>query len=100
MDAAELAEVWDAHTGGDLELRRIHAELALTWDTEAFANNLENYWKRGKGAAKIRWGTPGDWTRCYRNIRKHVANERAKRICAQWHRDVTGVWPGDKKNPG
>lgn len=62
-----------------------------------FVNNLEIYWKSGKGAAKIRWGTPGDWTRCYRHISKHVANERAKRICAQWHHDMTGQWPGEVK---
>jgi hypothetical protein len=61
-------------------------------------NNLENYWKRGEGAAKIRWGTPGDWTRCQRNLREHVGPERAKRICAQWHRDMNGFWPGDDRN--
>lgn len=63
-------------------------------------NNLTRYWKRGKGALKIRWGTPGDWTRCYRQLRKHVGSERAKRMCAQWHHDVTRVWPGSKLNPG
>lgn len=98
MDSAELAEVWERLDGDDLELRRIHADLAATWDTDAFVNNLERYWKRGKGAARIRWGTPGDWTRCHRFIRKHVGSARAKRICAQWHRDTTGMWPGDKRN--
>lgn len=69
------------------------------------ANNLESYWKRGAGSAKIRWGTDGDFTRCVRKLTKHVGSERAKRICAQWHKDKTGIWPGhhggDNKNgPG
>lgn len=58
-------------------------------------NNLEAYWKRGEGALKIRWGTPGDWTRCHRNLVKHVGPERAARICSQWHKDMTGMWTGD-----
>lgn len=61
--------------------------------------NLERYWKFGKGAAIIRWGTPGDWTRCQRRLRKYVGSERAKRICQDWHHDMTGVYTGDKRNP-
>lgn len=61
-------------------------------------DSLKDYWLHGEGAVKIRWGTPGDWTRCYRHISKHVADESAKRICAQWHHDATGTWPGDKRN--
>lgn len=57
-------------------------------------NNLEKYWKFGKGAARIRWGTKGDFTRCQRYLRKHVGSERANRICAQWHHDKNGIWPG------
>lgn len=62
-------------------------------------NNLEDYWKHGEGAAKIGWGTHGDWTRCYHHLRKHMVDDLAKRTCAQWHHDVTGVWPGSKDNP-
>lgn len=61
--------------------------------------NLERYWKNGKGALKIRWGTPGDWTRCHRHLVKYVGPARAARICSQWHHDMTGLWPGDKRNP-
>lgn len=57
-------------------------------------NNLEHYWKFGKGAIKIRWGTPGDWTRCNRHLVKYVGPERAARICATWHHEMTGLWPG------
>jgi hypothetical protein len=61
-------------------------------------NNLENYWKRGKGALKIRWGTDGDFTRCVANLNDKVGSERAKRICAQWHKEVNGFWPGSRLN--
>ncbi len=59
--------------------------------------NLERYWKLGAGAAKIAWGTPGDYTRCVLNLRPHVGR-KAEPICAQWHHDKNGFWPGDKRN--
>ena len=62
--------------------------------------DIAGYWKRGKGALKIRWGTPGDFTRCERHLRDKVGPERAKRMCAQWHHDMTRLWPGDRNNPG
>jgi DNA-binding ferritin-like protein len=61
------------------------------------AENLRRYWKFGKGALKIRWGTPGDWTRCVRQLRKYMG-PRAKGYCALRHKEMTGMWPGDKKN--
>ena len=61
------------------------------------AEELRRYWTRGKGAAKIRWGTPGDWTRCVRNLRKYMG-PRAKGYCALRHKEMNGVWPGDRKN--
>jgi len=61
------------------------------------AEELRKYWTRGKGALKIRWGTPGDWTRCYRNLSKYMGT-RAKGYCALRHKEMNGVWPGDKKN--
>ncbi|GGM75659.1 hypothetical protein GCM10012275_52950 [Longimycelium tulufanense] len=61
-------------------------------------HNLERFWKFGRGAARIRWGTEGDFARCVRQLDEHVGSERAKRICAQWHKDMNGFWPGDKRN--
>lgn len=60
---------------------------------------LKRYWKFGKGALKIRWNTPGDWTRCYRHLKKYMG-VRAKGYCANLHKEMTGVWPGDKRNIG
>lgn len=63
------------------------------------AERLRRYWKFGPGAAKIRWNTPGDWTRCVRQLAKHMG-PRAKGYCALRHKEMTGVWPGDRKNIG
>jgi DNA-binding ferritin-like protein len=61
------------------------------------ADALRRYWTRGAGAAKIRWGTPGDWTRCVRNLTKYMG-PRSKGYCALRHKEMNGVWPGDKRN--
>ena len=63
------------------------------------AEKLRRYWTRGKGAAKIRWGTPGDWTRCVRQLSKYMG-PRAKGYCQLRHKEATGVYTGDKRNPG
>jgi hypothetical protein len=63
------------------------------------AENLRRYWTVGKGGLKIRWNTPGDWTRCYRNLKKYMGT-RAKGYCSLRHHEMTGMWPGDKRNPG
>jgi len=61
------------------------------------AENLRKYWTVGKGGLKIRWGTPGDWTRCVRQLNKYMG-PRSKGYCALRHKEMNGVWPGDKKN--
>ncbi|WP_255945093.1 hypothetical protein [Streptomyces odontomachi] len=63
------------------------------------ATTLENYWRHGEGATKIRWGTPGDWTRCYRELTRRVGDDPARRICPQWHHDTTGLWPRRPEQP-
>jgi hypothetical protein len=55
------------------------------------AEGLKSYWLTGEGAAK--WAT---WTELYHHLRKHVPDEEAKRIAAQWFHDRYGRWPGDK----
>lgn len=63
------------------------------------AEKLRRYWLYGRGAAKIRWNTPGDWTRCYRQLSKYMG-PRAKGYCSLRHKEATGVWPGSKFNVG
>lgn len=60
------------------------------------AVDLHEYWARGKGALKIRWGTSGDFTRCVRHLRKYVTDPEG--YCAKMHHEMTGMWPGDKRN--
>ena len=62
--------------------------------------DLKAYWTVGPGAAKIRWNTPGDFTRCHTHLADKVGDERANRICASWHHLMTGTWPGDSRNVG
>jgi len=59
------------------------------------AEKLRRYWLYGKGALKIRWNTPGDWTRCVRQLSKYMG-PRAKGYCALRHKEATGLWTGDK----
>ena len=61
------------------------------------AEKLRRYWLYGKGAAKSRGRSPGDWTRCYRQLAKYMG-PRAKGYCALRHKEANGYWPGDKKN--
>jgi DNA-binding ferritin-like protein len=61
------------------------------------AEELRKYWTVGKGGLKIRWGTGGDWTRCVRNLKKYLG-ARSKGYCALRHKEMNGVWPGDKRN--
>lgn len=61
------------------------------------AEKLRRYWTVGKGGAKIRWGTGGDWTRCVQQLSKYLG-PRAKGYCALRHKEMNGVWPGDRRN--
>jgi len=63
------------------------------------AEKLRRYWLYGRGAAKIRWNTPGDWTRCYRQLMKYMG-PRAKGYCQLRHKEATGVWTGSRFNVG
>ena len=58
------------------------------------AERLRLYWTTGKGGAKIRWNTGGDWKRCVRHLSKYLG-KRAKGYCALRHKEMTGLWTGD-----
>lgn len=61
------------------------------------AEKLRRYWTVGPGGAKIAWGTPGDWTRCVRHLGKYLG-ARADGYCALRHKEMTGMWTGDKEH--
>ena len=58
------------------------------------AEKLRRWYVHGEGAARIRWGEPGDFMRCVRIAGKHMS--RAKGYCANRHKDALGVWPGQE----
>ena len=64
------------------------------------AEELRAYWTRGEGGVKIGWGSPGDFTRCVGFLSEHMTPENAKGYCANRHKEMTGMWPGDKDNKG
>jgi hypothetical protein len=54
------------------------------------AEKLRQYWEHGKGALKIRWGTPGDYDRCVRELTPYLG-ERAHGYCQLRHIGATGM---------
>lgn len=52
---------------------------------------LARYWTTGAGAARIRWGTPGDLSRCARLIRPHVSPGQEWGTCQNLHKRLFGA---------
>jgi hypothetical protein len=67
------------------------------WITHPRATaRIRRYWVKGKGAAKIAWGAPGDFNRCRNQLRKYVSNpEWLAGLCANMHKEALGFWPGE-----
>lgn len=56
---------------------------------------LQRSWLHGKVAARIRWGTSGDFYRCVRQAAKYgIPKRQRKGMCATLHKKATGKWPG------
>ena len=53
---------------------------------------LMAYWTKGAGAAKIKWGTPGDFSRCVRHLGKYVRDPKG--LCNEYHQAAVGAPPG------
>ena len=61
-------------------------------------SRIRRYWVRGKGAAKINWGVPGDFNRCRAQLAKYVQNpDWLAGLCANMHKEAIGVWPGQER---
>jgi hypothetical protein len=65
------------------------------WVTHPRATaRIRRYWVSGKGAAKIRWGAPGDFNRCRTQLAKYVQNpDWLAGLCANMHKEALGFWP-------
>jgi hypothetical protein len=61
-------------------------------------SRLRNYWAVGPGAARIAWGTPGDFNRCRANLAEYVQRpDWLAGLCANIHFDALGFWPGQHR---
>lgn len=58
------------------------------------ARALKRYWTTGPGAARIGWGTPGDFGRCVRLVSKYMSRRQARGFCNLRHHDALGISPG------
>lgn len=64
----------------------------------AGTERLMKYWAKGEGALKIRWGQPGDFDRCVRELRKHIPPDiDVKGLCSNLHVKALGVRPGQER---
>lgn len=107
-DSTDEALTASGLVSGDL-IGRATFDRGPGWVTNPTeTKRLHDYWtKKGEpGYAKIAWGTNGDYTRCTRLVGEKIASNSPedmrylKRICAQWHHDALGYWPGDLDKPG
>ena len=69
-----------------------HVDDEFWRDALHTGEQLKEYWVHGKGALKIRWGTPGDFNRCVRHLEKYVADPQG--LCNTYHVAATGYAPG------
>jgi hypothetical protein len=58
---------------------------------------LKHYWTQtAEGLAK--WANHAHpWTALYGHLKKHMADEMAKRVASQWFHDVKGYWPAERE---
>ena len=92
-------EVVDKNQGFDESLKAVFSLVSAGGldRNRGNADKLRKYWTVGKGAAKIRWGMGGDWSRCVKNLSKYMG-PRSKGYCALRHKEMNGVWTGDKRH--
>jgi len=91
LEVDQVAEAFDGWTDGTVELFAPDAMVDLR-EVAGTGVELKAYWTHGKGAAKIRWGTDGDFNRCVRHLGKYV--EDPKGLCNTYHVAALGAPPG------
>lgn len=73
---------------------QLREHLALDEPNAAATQQLKAYWKTGEGAARIRWGTDGDLTRCHRLVTQEAGAEAATfdvwGFCQNLHKELFG----------
>ena len=93
----EAARVTPSGTPDPSNIDRVDDIKAIDTDPDPSPNpgarRLRKYWTRGPGAAKIGWGTHGDFDRCVTHLRKYVGPS-AEGLCNVFHQSATGAPPG------
>jgi hypothetical protein len=73
---------------------RIREHLVTDEPNTAATRQLKAYWKTGEGAARIRWGTDGDLTRCHRLVSQEAGVDAATfdvwGYCQNLHKELFG----------
>lgn len=73
---------------------RIRQHLMIDTPNAAASAPLKAYWKTGEGAARIRWGTDGDLTRCHRLVTQEAGADAATfdvwGYCQNLHQELFG----------
>lgn len=108
LDGDPLEEdPWDndaqALVAASMVAETVEAKRGPGWITHPEeTRRLWSYWVHGEGAAKIRWGVPGDFNRCRTLVGEKIAKNSPEdmrflnQICAKWHHDAKGIWPGQE----
>lgn len=89
---AEVEALWAAL--GDELSGLTKAENVNTPAGRFRARHLIRWFERGEGAARIRWGSPGDFMRCVRLAGRHMTPDNAKGWCQLRHKGATGFYAG------
>lgn len=89
-DEVELPEDWGAEI-----VAFVDTHDGPGWITHPIpTQRIRNYWTRGEGAAKIRWGVAGDFNRCRMQLAKYVQNpDWLAGLCANMHYEALKFWP-------
>jgi hypothetical protein len=101
--AAQLRALYASETEStvvDIETLDVNDPGIIKISAEAYGSDrdLREYWTHGEGAAKIRWGTPGDFDRCVRHLGKYVRNPQG--LCNEYHVEAVGAPPGKGHSAG
>jgi hypothetical protein len=76
----------------DLNDTPVRAEKVInSAGDERAAERLRHYWAHGEGAAKIGWGTPGDFDRCVSHVGKYMRDPKG--YCNLRHHEALGYYP-------
>lgn len=76
-----------------LQVKAGAPKVADTPQEQAAVARLKEWYVHGGGAAKIRWGQKGDFSRCVRIAGKHMRPDQAKGFCNLRHKDALGYYP-------